>query len=466
MKVVAGVGFAVVLTAFLVAMAIPKSFHELPVEVTPTAPAPDISIWHWSNSRIVTETERAQLTALPVAAFMQWTGSIDLVNGMPKWNSRGGSVRGMDSIPRWSVIRIEVRCLPLLGTQDVEKLVDLVIQKIPPTSVGLQIDCDSPIRLLPAYGKFLMSVRQRLPSTVGLSCTGLLSWLSSPELGKTLAAVDWWVPQCYSTSVPKDPAKAIRLAGGGDVTRAVARCEALQKPYRIGLPTFEQVTWWNPDRTLRNAAVSISLEELLAAGLVPVVQPASEERIMRFEIPTDITVGSLRLLAGSTLLCGQPTVAGLASRLRAVRAAAGSYFRGVSLFRLPGIGDLPALSTAQLLAAEENISPATEITWRWSGGPGSWSLTLINSGVVDLVAITDPVGVMVDASAEVPSTMYAGGIQMFPSLDGEPVAPAHAREILIKIPFLRAGHEVILPLYSVMNQTTPSCRLRESKRIP
>jgi len=469
MKTTVAGGLGVMLLAVLVGLAIPKpedvpspEKHDLPQATV----LPDISIWHWSSGRTLSDAERADLTALPVATFMQWAGSIDLVNGIPKWNSRGGAVRGLDAVPRWSVMRIEVRCLPLLGTPAVDALVALVIQKVPPGSAGLQIDCDSPIRLLPAYGNFLAAVRKRLPPNMGFSCTGLLSWLSSQDLGTTLTAVDWWVPQCYSTSVPKDPAKANRLSGGGDVTRVIECCEALQKPYRIGLPTFEQVTWWNPDHTLRNAAVSVSLEELLAAGLVPVVQKAVEERLLRFEIPADVSVGSLRLQAGSTLLCGQPTVAGLSTRMHDVRAAAKTYFRGMSLFRLAGNGDLPALSTAQLVAADQGAVVASDITWRWSGAPGSWSLTLSNRGLADLVAITDPLCVVVDATCEVQAPILAGGIQLFPSLAGEPVAPAHATDVLIKIPFLRAGHDVTLPAFICTNISAPSCHLRIAKGLP
>ncbi len=438
----------------------------------PPAPEPDVQLWQWSSAKTLSGDEVRELNALPVAAFMQWIGSIDLVAGAPRFAARGGAVRGLATVPRWSVIRIEVRCLPLLGTAQAVQLAALVASRVQPGCTGLQLDVDVPLRLLPAYGAFLTEVRQRLPDGTGLACTGLVSWLSSPDLASALRPVDWWVPQCYSTSVPKDPTTAVRLAGGGSLERVMARCEALHRPYRIGLPTFEQVTWWNPDRSVHNAAVSVALEDLLAAGLQPLSQPSPEERLLRFIIPTDTTVGTLRFPAGSILLTGQPTVAGLALRLRTIRSLAGPWFRGVALFRLAGTADLPALSTAQVLAALQAAAVPTAsatpagassdipaLDLHWSGRSGAWELTISNRSTNDLLAFSAPCRVIIDGVCEAPLGVLAGGIRCVPALAGVPVGPAHSDGLLVTVPFLRAGFAVTLPPLAIVSPSAPDCRL-------
>lgn len=429
-------------------------------------PAAGIYLWQWSGARALNTGEAADLQTLPTEAFLQWVGSVDLANGQPTFARRGGSVRGLDTIARWSVIRIEVRCLALLGTPAAARLAEVVAQHLPPGSAGLQIDADVPVRRLADYGTFLADVHRQLPSGTGLSCTGLLSWLASPDLATALAEVDWWVPQCYSTSVPADPTRATRLAGGGDVARVVARCEALQRPFRIGLPTFEQVTWWNPDRTLHTAALSVALEDVLAAGLIPIPQFSNEERLVRFDLATDTVVGSAHLPAGSVLLTGQPTVTGLAERMHAARVAAGAWYRGVCLFRLPGEHDLPALSTAQLVAADRRQTSAAQLSWHWSGGPGAWELRLDNTGDDDLQAFTVPVRLAIAGRCEAPLAILPGGIRCQPARGGVPVAPAHADGLLVSIPFLRSGHAISLPPLALSDLHEPSCQLVTTEVAP
>ena len=86
---------------------------------------------------------------------------------------------------------------------------------------GLQIDYDSPARLLDAYGVFLAQLRQRLPPSDRLSITALLDWFR-PYAGidRVLHAVDEFVPQFYDTAHKRtsagiaEPIESVAMGAG------------------------------------------------------------------------------------------------------------------------------------------------------------------------------------------------------------------------------------------------------------
>jgi hypothetical protein len=153
--------------------------------------------------------------------------------------------------------------------------------------------------------------------------------------------------------------------------------------------------------------------------------------------------------------------------LARLRAAAGPWCRGVSLFRLASPGDLPCLSTVQLRAAWQRSlgdvdappSPSPEISWCWEGGPGAWSLRLANQGLADLVTPERPLQLAIAWSG--PTPILSPPLRALPAFEGEPASPAHATGILVQIPFLRAGADLALPPLADFGAEPPDCRRPE-----
>jgi hypothetical protein len=436
----------------------------------PTAPVFDLQIWHWSNRRRLTPAEEQNLAALPLDAVCEWRGSVEMENGRPRFYARGGRVLGLAAVARWAVLRLEPACLPLLDGDGIA-LRDLLLEGLCRAEAkgpvrGLQLDWDVPVRRLGAYARFLTALRGRLAPGQGLSCTGLVSWLGQPALAEVVAAVDWWAPQCYSNDLP-NPRKTTRLVLGEDPVAVARRCEELGRPYRIGLPVFEQASLWDADGAPLTAALPITVEGAMAAGLALRELPSSEERLLYAQLLQDTPVCGRFLGKGSQLMIGIPTVISLARQLARLRAAAGPWCRGVCLFRLASPGDLPCLSTVQLRAAWQRSlggvdalqTPSPEVSWRWEGGPGAWNLHLVNQGLADLVAPERPLQLSIDWSG--PTPILSPPLRALPAFDGEPASPAHANGILVQIPFLRAGADLTLPPFVDSGTSPPACRRPE-----
>jgi hypothetical protein len=87
--------------------------------------------------------------------------------------------------------------------------------------VGLQLDFDAPTRLLPQYATTLQRLRELLPPNIKLSITGLPTWANSSDLKAMLATVDFWIPQCYGTTIPTHVNQRIPISSPTDVARRI-----------------------------------------------------------------------------------------------------------------------------------------------------------------------------------------------------------------------------------------------------
>ena len=452
------------------------------IRVSPVSPvaAFTLQFWQWGAERALTRDELTDLAALPVDGICWWSGSIAMEGGSPRFHPRGGQLKGASQIPRWVVVRIEPSCNPLLG-KDVAGLRQEVLLGLQRGSAtgpirGLQIDWDVPSRLLREYADFLKDLRHDLPATTNLSCTGLVTWLDAAHVDALVRAVDWWVPQCYSTDVPDDLARATALVCRVDPGAVAARCAQLGRPFRIGLPLFEQASLWNKAGKLLSAALPIACEDALAADFdAEVARDAAPagERFIRFTAHRDLVIAGRMIPDGATLMIGEPTVSSLSMQIAAIRAQGGPWCRGVSLFRLSGAGELPCLSTTQVRTAwaprvpNDSASTSTPIEaavrWQWDGGPKAWRLTIVNAGVVDWMNLTKPLRLDINATL-VPGSAPAQ-IRVLPALSGVPTGPAHATGSLVMIPFLRSGAQVNMT-FSAHDVAPPTAVLMTDEDSP
>jgi hypothetical protein len=110
--------------------------------------------------------------------------------------------------------------------------------------VGVQIDFDARTRYLQEYVAFLKDLRQRLPSSLQLSITGLMDWSSNADpqaIGQLKGVVDEVVVQTYQgrSSIP-------------DYAAYLPRINRMGLPFKIGLvqggdwtaPSYLQQSPW------------------------------------------------------------------------------------------------------------------------------------------------------------------------------------------------------------------------------
>jgi Protein of unknown function (DUF3142) len=237
--------------------------------------------------------------------------------------------------------------------------------------VGLQLDFDAPTRLLPQYASTLKRLRELLPPNTKLSITGLPTWVNSRDLKAVLAAVDFWILQCYGTNIPTHLSQRIPISSPTDVARTISKARQLNKPFYAGLSAYSYAILYAKDGGLLElrgdldpawAAHNTSLE-LIERQTFKGEASTSEMRYV-YRAKSDVVLDGLIIKAGESLVFDLPSAASLRASARAVRENAGEQLLGICVFRLPVENDETTLSVGEIAAAlnDTPTKVATAIT--------------------------------------------------------------------------------------------------------
>jgi hypothetical protein len=232
---------------------------------------------------------------------------------------------------------------------------------------GVQLDIDAPTRLLPLYERVLRNARDRLPAGTTLSITGLPTWTSSSALRGVLAAVDFWVPQCYGSVVPDRLDDIIPISLPEAVAQAVRRVRVIGRPFWVGLAAYGYAIHYSREGRLLEISGSLDPSLVVNSSALDLVEQrpfdagsegprrvggalTSEWRTV-YRVRTDTTIGGLELAAGEWLMLDLPTAAALRASAALVRQIAGDYLLGICVFRLPSKSDATALTIEEVAAS-------------------------------------------------------------------------------------------------------------------
>ena len=241
---------------------------------------------------------------------------------------------------------------------------------------GLQLDLDVPTRLLPRYGELLRAVDARLPEGSQLSVTGLPTWMTSKDLPAVLEPVDFWIPQFYGGSVPRDVRDATAIAAVDEVRAGVRRASRLGKPFLAGLAAYGYTLHFNADGSLRALHGTVDPARVARSYDVEVVvdsdspDSVSNGRVT-YRVLTASMVDGMRVAPGDFLVVETPSSLVLRASARAAREEGGEALLGLCVFRLPEPGDRSVLRVASIAAALADRDPAEEVEVPVDGGePG------------------------------------------------------------------------------------------------
>jgi len=244
---------------------------------------------------------------------------------------------------------------------------------------GLQLDLDVPTRLLPHYARIVRNLRERLPTGVKLSVTGLPTWMESKALADLLDAVDFWIPQCYGALIPERLEQVSAISSTRTVARAVERARELNHPFYAGLSAYGYTILYDargalialrgdidPARVAEDANFYLTEREPFDTEDKKDGQTTSSASEWRYvyRARADAVVEGLAVRAGESLMLDVPSAETLRESARAVREGAGEKLLGICIFRLPSETDASTLRLEQVASALADIAPAASTELR------------------------------------------------------------------------------------------------------
>lgn len=340
---------------------------------------PPVAFWAWRAEAPSPEDVAHAVRETGAQALFIRAGQFDLADGKPR---RIRAVAG--KMPR----SVELH-LVYNGTREFLAEFERVDEKILAASVaevfrsdqeragkdgatvrGLQLDFDSPTRLLARYARILRALREQLPPDVKLSVTGLPTWMGAAALREVLAETDFWAPQFYGGEIPEKFDRAAPISSPPSVARDVARARALGEPFYAGLAAYGYALLYTERGEL--AAISGDLDPARVAASQDfelVERRAFERRVANdnagsaaresewryiYRASADTKAGGLSVRACERLVFDLPSSESLRASVRGVREQAGEKLLGILLFRLPTSGDPTTLNIRQIAAALED----------------------------------------------------------------------------------------------------------------
>lgn len=235
---------------------------------------------------------------------------------------------------------------------------------------GVQLDIDVPTRLLPSYTKLLKATREMLPANSKLSITGLPTWMESRALRDTLAAVDFWIPQCYGATIPEtlSQSQSQSVSSLKQIAAAIARARLLNRPYYAGLAAYGYAIQYARDGSLialrgdldPARVANDSNLELISRG--PFEQ--SGERALAsgwrclYRARNDGVIDGTAVHAADYVLLDIPTSASLREAAGIARERGGDQLLGICVFRLPRQEDPTTLTIKEVASALAEGEPS------------------------------------------------------------------------------------------------------------
>lgn len=260
---------------------------------------------------------------------------------------------------------------------------------------GLQLDFDSPTRLLAHYARVLRAVREQLPPNTKLSVTGLPTWMNAAELNDVLAAVDFWAPQFYGAEIPARFEQSTPISSPGAVAREVERARKAGKPFYAGLAAYGHAIVYDESGALVALRGDLDASRVAQSQEFELVERRAFERRPRSEDGTDAArasewrvvfraladtnVDGLALRAGERVVFDLPSGESLRACVKMVREGAGEKLLGILVFRLPTRGDRATLNLRQIAAALADAATETDVTLRATGGAAAEERDAVHS---------------------------------------------------------------------------------------
>jgi hypothetical protein len=195
--------------------------------------------------------------------------------------------------------------------------------------------------------------------------------MESPALRDTLAAVDFWIPQCYGATIPEtlSQSQSQPVSSLKQIAAAIARARLMKHPYYAGLAAYGYAIQYARDGSLialrgdldPALVANDSNLELISRG--PFEQSgepalASGWRCL-YRARNDGVIDGTAVHAVDYLMLDIPTSASLREAARIAREQGGDQLLGLCVFRLPRQDDPTTLTITEVASALAGEEPSS-----------------------------------------------------------------------------------------------------------
>ena len=343
----------------------------------PSSCATEVSYWVWNRSSALSADELGALKAQGVTELYWHVGELDDRAG--EWRWRKAPITPPASELRIiPVIRIDPRAREPFSPAATEGLVAKLRELIQARGwTELQIDCDTPDRLLGSYARALGEIHRLVPR---LAVTALAGWSRTPHWESLQQNVDEIFPMFYDLET--DPLGVGSGAGPRPFIEPEVIAAQLRDwskcriPWRAGLPNFARLTVYNTAGKSRGHIREWRWNDVcFNTALVDAnIKAGAETVLLRAVQKTQIAGTSIN--ANELIAARWPNRAALADAAVAAKAAKAN---GVIFFRLPDSTPGGAWSLPQLASLAASETPRLVLRRSDEG-----TLQLTNESSVDL----------------------------------------------------------------------------------
>lgn len=437
-----------------------------------------IAFWAWQTTNPSQKDVQKAISATKAKDLFIHAGQIDYVLA----NGRLRRIRQADGILPNSIAlhltyNATVDLLRNLEKVTPKQLADIITQcyqedvrrvnETAATVVGIQLDIDFPTRLLPKYMELLGLLRSQLPINTKISITGLPTWINSPKLKETLAKVDFWIPQCYGTEIPKQLTRLSPISSLEQVNQAIETSRNLGYPFYAGLSAYGYAIRFNKNGNFVQIRGDIDPAEIITNTSLELVERqlftakssnlSANEWCYLYKVREDLVIDGLNLKAGESIMLDLPTSEALRANIQAVRETAGEQLLGICIFRLPTEGNPTNLTIAEISDAIKDInsSIATEVNLlsMSKGKTTELQLTMKNTGSANPLMGDDSFNIDLEVPIGRITSLYLGNAVVAKPLCGAlngvteksqltPCSLQRANVIRFAAKYLRPGEEL------------------------
>lgn len=334
-----------------------------------STPNLDLGIWYWHSPFKISMAEEAELIEMGIKTVYVRAGTFALEDRLPRMTLRQTFDSAPDVLDVVLVFNFTLdlaRSLDRLDPVEAAHHVAIDIQERMGSArlagnqiSGIQIDADCPARLLRTYSKLLIELRKQLPPGTILSATGLPTWLTSEDLDKLTAAVDFLVPQFYENRPVPSLDQMRPVSDFDELASGLARIAKRQGVFRIGVPSYGHAMIFDRAGKASGMYRSLSLSDAMRH---PNLKFVAAHHVENDGVPANEVNGEIvaQFQAAGPSLSGRgdgyrlayslPTPKVLYRHLEAIRRAGLSNMRGAIIFRFPEPGEDSTLRLAGIRA--------------------------------------------------------------------------------------------------------------------